>query len=157
MTNLSQQKMTEISQRENKPRLSCIHPVSLNFSSRRFIVSLVGTFLPGKNISGWFRSEIHLYYLDTLLHAISFPLDTLLHGISFPLDTLLHGISFPLDTLLHGISFPLDTLLHGISFRLSHWSWEIELSTSNYYLPGKQKLGLIWYEMTSIIKWIHLF
>ena len=41
-------------------------------------------------------------------------------------------------------------LLDPVKLRIKLWS-------SNYDLPGKQKLGLIWYEMITIIKWIHHF
>ena len=51
----------------------------------------------------------------------------------------------------------LDPLLHWISRCLIHWSWKIKLSSSSYHLPGKQKPGLIWYEMIAIRKWIQPF
>jgi len=50
-----------------------------------------------------------------------------------------------------------DPLLHGIFCCLFYWSWEIILWNCKYDLPGKQKPGLIWYEIIAIIKSIHLF
>jgi len=53
--------------------------------------------------------------------------------------------------------YNLDPFLHEMCCCLIHWSWEITLWSSNYDLPGNQKLGSIWYAMVARIKWIHLF
>jgi len=53
--------------------------------------------------------------------------------------------------------FNLGSLLHGMSCCLVHWSWEINLWSCNYDLPGKQKPELIWYGMITMVNWIHVF